>query len=87
MTAKAYCLCAEWCTVCRDLRTGFQAWVNEGRAIEWVDIEEQPAWEDEVEVTAFPFVVIKDGHLTLFAGALEPQLLHIQRLLASYHVA
>lgn len=84
MTVKAYCLCAEWCTVCREFRPTFQALLIQGWAIEWVDIEEQPAWEDEVEVTSFPFVVIKEGHLTLFAGVVEPHLPHIQRLLASH---
>jgi len=78
-----YCLCAEWCGVCRALKPALEALQLPGIRLHWVDIEEQPEWGDEHEVDSFPTLVVKVGQQTRFAGVVEPRLSHIQRLLLS----
>lgn len=82
-TLTAYCLCAEWCGVCRTLRPSMETLQIEGVEVVWVDIEVETGWADEFELTSFPTLVIKAEGRTLFAGPVEPRPTHILRLLES----
>lgn len=55
-----------------------------GVVLHWIDIEDEPEWGDEHDITSFPMVVIRvDGH-TVFAGSVEPNIPQIRRLLLSF---
>jgi hypothetical protein len=77
------CLCAEWCHVCTDYRPGFLALAGRFPRAEfrWVDIEDDAAAVEGIEVENFPTVVVRRGGETLFQGALEPHHEHLRRLL------
>ena len=81
---KAYCLCAEWCNICRSFRPGFEQLRQDGFDIEWVDIEDQPEWTDDIELETFPYLVIKVGDKTVFEGPVEPRPAHVARLLENW---
>jgi len=79
-----YCLCAEWCSVCRELKPAMDELRLPGFALHWIDIEDEPEWGDEHDITSFPMIVINvDGH-TVFAGSVEPHIPQIRRLLLSF---
>lgn len=79
-----YCLCAEWCSVCRELKPAMDALRLPGVALHWIDIEDEPEWSDLQDITSFPTLVIKEGGKTVFTGSVEPHLPHIRRLLLSF---
>lgn len=79
------CLCAEWCGACRGWRAIFEetAAAHPQLAFRWVDIEDEAeALGDEVDIETFPTIVLGDASGALrFAGAVEPQRTHLERLL------
>ena len=78
-----YCLCAEWCGVCREFKPSMDELRLPGVALHWIDVEEEPEWGDLQDITSFPILVIKEGGKTVFTGSVEPHLPHIRRLLLS----
>ena len=82
-----YCLCADWCGVCRTLKPALGELQLPGIELQWIDIEEEPEWVDAEDITSFPTLVIKAGGRTVFTGAVEPNLPQIRRLLLSLHDA
>jgi thioredoxin 1 len=69
------CLCAEWCSSCREYRATFDQVALEfaGVRFVWVDVEDQAALVDGIEVDNFPTVLIASGEGPLFLGPVTPQ--------------
>jgi thioredoxin 1 len=77
------CLCADWCGSCRDYRGRFeevQARFPEARFL-WVDIEDQAALVDPVEVENFPSIMVLINGETRFFGTVLPHLETLDRLI------
>ncbi|WP_162241750.1 thioredoxin domain-containing protein [Pseudorhodoferax sp. Leaf267] len=71
---QVYCLCAEWCGVCREWRAAFeaQAAAHPGDAFAWIDVDAHEEVLDAVEIETFPVVLIAEQGRVLFFGAIEP---------------
>ena len=81
------CLCANWCGTCRDYTATFDAAAAAlGAAAAhcvWIDIEDDAALVDNVDVENFPTLLIaRDGRL-LFFGTITPQPATLARLVSS----
>jgi thioredoxin 1 len=78
-------LCAQWCGVCREWRTAFEAVAlrhPEG-AFRWLDIEDESEVAGDLDVETFPTVLVARGGRVLFLGPILPQPALLERLLAS----
>jgi thioredoxin 1 len=71
---QVYCLCAEWCGVCREWRAAFnaQAAAHAADRFEWIDVDAHEEVLDAVEIEAFPVMLIAEQGRVLFFGAIEP---------------
>lgn len=69
------CLCAQWCTTCREYRAAFEALAGDWPQVrfEWVDVEDEEAVVGDVDVETFPTILIADGRLVRFLGPVLPQ--------------
>ena len=77
------CLCAEWCTVCREYRPGFEALAARfptARFV-WLDIEDDADQAGDAEIENFPTVRVERAGKLLFEGVLQPRPEHLARLL------
>ncbi len=77
------CLCAQWCGSCRDYRSLFDqvaATFPELRFV-WVDIEDEAALVDPIEVENFPTLLIATVDGARFFGPLMPHKETLARLL------
>ena len=81
------CLCAQWCDTCRDYMPVFDACAAAfgTRVLPlWVDIEDEAALIDGIDVENFPTLLLAaDGDTLLFLGPITPQPLTLSRLVAS----
>jgi thiol-disulfide isomerase/thioredoxin len=79
------CLCADWCSTCRDYRAVFDqaAAAHPGLAFRWLDIEDEAGALGDVDVETFPTLLIGDARAVRFAGPVLPQAGHLARLLQS----
>ncbi|WP_326541007.1 thioredoxin family protein [Pseudorhodoferax sp.] len=78
-----YCLCAEWCGVCREWRARFDALAAahpQDRFV-WVDVDAQEAVLDILDIETFPVLLIVEGDAALFCGAVQPTVPVVERLL------
>ena len=70
-----YCLCAAWCRTCDAYAAVFQAlaarWQTRVRCL-WVDIEDQADLVGDVDVEAFPCLLIADRAQVYFFGPVLP---------------
>ena len=74
--------CAEWCTACREFRILLEK--NSTSAIPkfyWVDIENTEHMPDDLEIENLPSIAIIKNQHTLFFGAIEPRIGHLEALL------
>lgn len=80
------CLCAGWCGVCRDYRSGFDAVAQRWPDVrwEWLDVEDREDLVDDVDVETFPTLLIGQGARAFFLGPLLPQHAVLERLVASF---
>ncbi|MEO8409144.1 MAG: thioredoxin family protein [Propionivibrio sp.] len=80
---QVICLCADWCSTCRDYRGGFDALAENLPAarFHWLDIEEQGDELGDLDVENFPTILIVRGTNVLFYGTLLPHLSHLRRLI------
>ena len=80
------CLCAEWCTTCREYREVFEGAAQDHASMrfDWVDIEADADLVGDIEVETFPTVLIAGREGVLFFGPLLPHADHIARLLRAY---
>ena len=76
------CLCAAWCSVCREYEGVFAQVAREhpGVAFRWSDIEEDED-EADVEVETFPTLRISQGGAERFFGPVLPQAHQLATLL------
>ena len=76
------CLCAQWCGTCRDYVPTFEAL---GAAVQtlWIDIEDDAALVDSVDVENFPTLLIARGEQLLFFGTITPHAQTLARLVNS----
>ena len=80
------CLCAQWCGTCRDYAPTFDAATaalgTAGHCV-WIDIEDDAALVDSVDVENFPTLLIARGGRLLFFGTITPQPATLARLVSS----
>ncbi|MGC3984295.1 MAG: thioredoxin family protein [Pseudorhodoferax sp.] len=78
-----YCLCAEWCGVCREWRARFDALAaaHPRDHFVWVDVDAQEAVLDILDIETFPVLLIAEDGEPLFCGPVQPQLPVAERLL------
>ena len=79
------CLCAQWCGVCREYRSAFDALARDWPQVrfEWVDVEDEEDLMGDVDVETFPAVLIADGGAARFLGTVLPQTQLLGRMLQS----
>ena len=82
------CLCAGWCTACREFAPIFatlrqsHAHTHTQDRLLWIDIEDQPDVLGELDITTFPTLVIAAaGGALHFGGAAPPQQAVVARLI------
>jgi len=78
------CLCAQWCGTCRDYR----AVLSQARerfatraTVLFVDIEDDEAWLDGLDVENFPTLLLARGDDVLFFGTVTPHAQTLTRLI------
>ena len=77
------CLCAAWCSTCREILPAFQELRIEGCRFHWVDIEEHGDAVEAIDVETFPTILVADRNgAVLFAGPIEPRISKLERLVA-----
>ena len=68
------CLCAQWCSSCREYRATFDEVASrfpDARFL-WIDIEDEAALVDDIEVETFPTLLIAAGAEPRFLGPVAP---------------
>jgi thioredoxin 1 len=80
------CLCAEWCGVCREYRSLFEAMAQRFpmASFHWLDIESDAEQLGDLEVDNFPTLILKRQQAILFYGAMEPCAAHLERTLGAF---
>ena len=83
---RVICLCAEWCTICREYREVFERLTKKFHPVPfvWVDVEDQADNLGDLDVENFPTALIKRQNLILYFGAINPQFWHLNRLLENF---
>ncbi|UDG82608.1 thioredoxin family protein [Candidatus Vallotia cooleyia] len=68
------CLCADWCSSCREYKAGFDALADAHpeTCFVWIDIETHADQLDNFDIEYFPTILIEDGHATRFFGTVPP---------------
>ena len=77
------CLCARWCGTCRDYDATFDAVAaSHGPHLRWwkIDIEDDAALVDDVDVEDFPTLLIARGAQVLLFGSVTPHAQTLARL-------
>ncbi len=77
------CLCAEWCSTCREYRTLFDQLAAHmaGVRFVWIDIEDDAELVDPIEVEDFPTILIASRNQAVFFGTVLPHIQTLQRLI------
>jgi len=77
------CLCAAWCGVCREYQPLFDALARQfpDVSFQWVDVEDDADWVDELDVENFPTLLIGVGGEPVFYGTVLPHIHTLERLL------
>lgn len=80
---RVYCLCAEWCGVCRQWRAQFEALAAAlpQAVFVWVDVDAHEEVLDLIEIETFPVLLIAQGDEPLFCGPIQPAEPVLRRLL------
>lgn len=77
------CLCADWCSTCREYRDVFdamrRAWPQ--HAWHWVDIEDEAEVMGDLDLETFPTLLVGHKGQMLFAGPVLPRRHDSQRLI------
>lgn len=78
------CLCASWCTSCREYRAIFDLAASQHPQCRflWIDIEDSAALLDEVDVDNFPTLLVGSGDRLAFFGPVAPHAAVLARLIA-----
>jgi thioredoxin 1 len=78
------CLCADWCSSCREYRSLYEALRTRHGAnadFAWIDVEDESDALGDPEIENFPTLLIAAGESVLFFGAVTPA--SAERLVAS----
>ena len=80
---RVTCLCAEWCTSCREYRSGFDGLAAGLPQVHfcWLDIEDEAEALGDLEVENFPTLLIGRAGCVLFYGPMLPQHKHLRRMI------
>lgn len=84
MSLVVACLCADWCTSCQAYRATFAAIAAacpDARFV-WVDIEDEEALMDGIDVENFPTLLIGDADGPRFFGTVLPHAELLLRLVS-----
>ncbi|MBP7413538.1 MAG: thioredoxin family protein [Giesbergeria sp.] len=84
------CLCAAWCRTCDAYRSVFDAAAAQypGARFVWLDVEDEAALVDDLDIETFPTLLIADGTGQVrFWGPLLPQPGVLARMLTSLPAA
>jgi thiol-disulfide isomerase/thioredoxin len=81
------CLCADWCTTCRDYRPAFDELAAQfaDTRFYWLDIEEQADDLGDLDIENFPTLFIARRDAVLFFGTMLPYVSHLRRLIETFH--
>ncbi|OOG88599.1 hypothetical protein B0E41_01815 [Hydrogenophaga sp. A37] len=78
------CLCADWCSACRDWRPVMEALAARHPQVQWrwLDIEDEAELMDAVglDIETFPTVLLGREDQALYLGAVPPQADFLERL-------
>lgn len=83
------CLCAQWCSVCRDYRRCFEQVRTEVQAERpqvqflWIDVEDEADLLEPLDVDDFPTLLLATGPDARFFGPLIPQAEMLNRMIRS----
>ncbi|HEX5739507.1 MAG TPA: thioredoxin family protein [Hydrogenophaga sp.] len=84
---SAVCLCAEWCSTCRDWRAVIMQVAREFEGVRWrwLDIEDEADLLDEldIDIETFPTMLLARGEQVLFFGPIPAQAEVLARLVGS----
>jgi thioredoxin 1 len=85
-TLLVACLCAQWCGTCNDYRPLFDELAKKFPQVRvlWIDVEDQSALVDPVEVEDFPTILIAARAHPLFFGTVLPHIQTLQRLIEAH---
>jgi thioredoxin 1 len=74
-TPSVACLCASWCHVCEDFRQTFEASARHNKhcVFLWIDIEDEAALIDDLDIDDFPILMVEDVKGVRFYGSIEPK--------------
>lgn len=77
------CLCAGWCDVCKQYRSGFDALALQypEHQFVWIDIEDQADLVGDLDVENFPTLLLQRGDVVAFYGTMMPEPRQVGRLL------
>jgi thiol-disulfide isomerase/thioredoxin len=81
--ALVACLCAEWCSSCREYRATFAALATQFAAdaeFAWIDVEDDADALGDPEIENFPTLLIADRDALRFLGPVTPQAQTAERL-------
>lgn len=80
------CLCAAWCGTCTVYRQDFAQIAERypGLSFIWIDIEDDAALVDTIDVDNFPTVLLAQTGEPWFFGTLLPQAAVLTRLIDNY---
>lgn len=83
------CLCAEWCGVCREYRSSFDAVarLHPGVRFAWIDVEDDDDLVGDLDVETFPTVLIAGEGQARFLAPVLPHADLLPRLLESLQKA
>ena len=84
---RVTCLCAEWCTSCREYRSGFDGLAAGLPQVHfcWLDIEDEAEALGDLDVENFPTLFIQRRESVLFFGTMLPHLHLLHRLIENFH--
>jgi len=81
-----WCLCAEWCVICREFKPVFlnlQS-AHPQHQWRWIEIEDHDEALSDIDIKSFPSIVIASSTgQWCFAGAIEPRIDTLFRMVRS----
>jgi|SRR6476659_8077177 len=69
------CLCAEWCSSCREFRSLFESLgsVDPAVRLAWIDIEDDDHIAEDLDLDGLPTLLVGNESEVLFAGPVVPR--------------
>ena len=80
------CLCAQWCSNCREYRATFSAIERQFADVRfrWIDIEDESEVVGDLDIDDFPMLLIATAGEPRFFGPLMPQAEVLARLVEAH---